>query len=176
MGVFWGQAPFSYLRGVGDRRLHSNGFALPLPDGKRLLMMGHVHTDTYTEPFKYGNTYLNHFVLVESTPPFKFLEQSPPFCFPAADNRYALSLPPPAPPMLQRADALVLVRMALLVRRDGLPALARNILWFNMGFDLGFDLGVAVGVVVGVVVEKHLRAARKPARPPRSALLNPSKV
>lgn len=87
-GEIGAKAPFSYLRGVGERRLHSNGFALPLPDGKRLLMMGHIHTDLYTpgEQFMFGNTYINYFVLVDSTPPFKFLAQSPPFCFPSADN------------------------------------------------------------------------------------------
>lgn len=80
--------PLKKLRGVNDLGLHGNGFAVQLPDG-RLLTMGHIHTDFYEPkkgPYVFGNTYYHYFIFLENKPPYKFLVQSPPFCFPSDDN------------------------------------------------------------------------------------------
>eukprot|EP00040_Diaphanoeca_grandis_P026694 m.149884 g.149884 ORF g.149884 m.149884 type:complete len:663 (-) comp30689_c0_seq1:127-2115(-) len=79
-------ATLTSLTGVGDEPLHANGFVLPLPGGDALLTVGHVHTDA-SNSFKWGDTYINYFILYGARPPHRFLGQSPPFCFPSALNR-----------------------------------------------------------------------------------------
>jgi hypothetical protein len=99
--ALWGSAS---LKAAGESgTLHNNASPIRLPaHNNSLLLLAHAHEsrlswaahdperartaeDKLARP-KYGFDYTHTWLLVEGTPPYRVMSQSPPFCFPSPQN------------------------------------------------------------------------------------------
>ena len=73
-----------------QQHLHCSGNPMVLPHiNNTLLLVAHFHTDEHvvinrSHAPKYGNTYASYFLVVEGSPPYRVMAQSPAWCPPSA--------------------------------------------------------------------------------------------